>query len=149
MAGLFRVVKLGGPHLVLAYVSDDNGIIIQTLVQFFNQHFWGNLIFQMSAGKWMIFLHCQNVIAPFLILFFVRCPPLLYLIGQQWQGPAEIAADTDISVDDFIDFHLIDIEMDNPGIWRKIFGIAGHAVVETAADGQQQVAFHDGHVSCI
>ena len=79
----------------------------------------------------MIFLHCQNVIAPFLILFFVRCPPLLHLIGQQWQGPAEIAADTDISVDDFIDFHLIDIEMDNPGIWRKIFGIAGHAVASS------------------
>ena len=49
-------------------------------------------------------------------------------------------------MDDLVDFYLVDVEMDDLGVGRKVFHVACNAVVKPRAYGDEQVALRHGHV---
>ena len=91
-------------------------------------------------------LHIEDESPPFAIavrqMRFMSCQ----LFVEERQGPAEVAVDADVGVDDFIDFYFIDIEVDDLRVRREIFDVASDAVIESGADGDQEVAFRNGHI---
>ena len=94
-------------------------------------------------------LHIEDESPPFAIavrqMRFMSCQ----LFVEEGQGPAEITVDADVGVDDFIDFYFIDIEVDDLRVRREIFDVASDAVIESGADGDQEVAFRDGHIGSV
>ena len=49
-------------------------------------------------------------------------------------------------MDDLVDLHLVDVEMDDPGFGSEIGYGPGDPVVEPGPHGQQQITLGDGHV---
>ena len=49
-------------------------------------------------------------------------------------------------MDNLVDLHLVDVEMDNPGFGSEIGYGAGDPVIEPGTHCQQQITLGDGHV---
>ena len=57
-----------------------------------------------------------------------------------------IAVDADVGVDDLVDFHLVDVEVDDARVGGEVLHVARDAVIEAGAHGDEQVAVRNGHV---
>jgi hypothetical protein len=62
------------------------------------------------------------------------------------QGPAQVTVHAEIRVDDLVDLHLVDVEMDDLCFGGKILHRSGDPVIEPGSHGQQQIASGDGHI---
>ena len=94
-------------------------------------------------------LHIQNGVPPILISF-IECLSIEFQsLTEVRQRPAKIGVDTDIGMDDFIDFNLVDVEVNDFRLGRKVGSVTGNAIIKTSADGQEQVTLGNGHIGSI
>ena len=68
------------------------------------------------------------------------------VLGQGRQRVAEVPGDADVSLDVLVDLGGVDVDVDLPGVSRVGREIAGHAIVESHPQRDQQVGFLNGVV---
>ena len=86
----------------------------------------------MTGCKGMHCLHIQNGVPPILISF-IECLSIEFQsLTEVRQRPAKIGVDTDIGMDDFIDFNLVDVEVNDFRLGRKVGSVTGNAIIKRA-----------------
>ena len=97
----------------------------------------------------MFCLNFQQLFTPGSKVLFQFSRAFQNLVRKQGHGPAQIADNGNIRVNDLVDFHIVHFELDNGSIFGKLGNIAGDTVTEAGADGQDQVALCYGHIGSI
>ena len=139
--------KLGGPDLMLADVGGHDGVLAGVLLHLGDDVLRRNLAVEVAAGEGMRPVRFLQLLAPVLARSGVVGGQILPGgSGEGGQRPAQVAFDLEIGLDDLAEFARVDVEVYDFRMRRKGLDVAGHAVAEAAAHGEQQVALHDGAV---
>ena len=142
VCGLEPVDQLGRPHLVLADVGAD--AIVAALVHDPAQHCI-HIVRHEHLGIWPSVLLLGGVL--FLHVADVCHPGSTFARGQFFkhglQHALGIAYDRHIHAHILADLGRIEVDMDDLGVRREARCLAGHAVVETPADIEQNIALLD------
>ena len=138
-AGPGEVVALGGPHLVLADVRDDDRVAAGRLVQRLDHVLGLDLgVRGVGVGERVALLPLVDPGPPLLQARRVGLErPVLR--GEPRQDVPGIADDRDVGRDVLGDLGRIDVDVDELGARRELRQLAGDPVVEAGADGHDQV----------
>ena len=135
MRGLVELVELGGPHLVLADADGDHRIaVVRELPQLVNR------VLLQDAGEVLVVVE-RFVALPLLALRdpggnVVRRFDDLVQLGER---ELHVAAHGDVGRLVLVELRGVDVDVDDLAVLAELFDLAGHAVVEPHAEGDQQI----------
>ena len=135
------LVILGFPHLVLAHVGDNDGLLFVRLVPEIVDDVRG--IKMAAVRKVLDVADCRVSLQAPDILDPLAAVLHLDMRHEFPQNFAQVADQGHIHFDVLIDFRLIDVHVDFLCIGRVGLQASCHAIVEAHAEGQQQVGFLD------
>ena len=131
------LVILRFPHLVLSHVGDDNRVAVARLVPQIVDHVRG---VEMSVvGQILDVAHGRIALEAVDVLDPVAAIGLGHARQQFLQDLLQIADERDVHLHVLVDLRRIDFDVDLLRVRRVVFQVAGHAIVEAHAEGEQQV----------
>ncbi len=139
-AGLGPADELGGPHLVLADAGGEDGLALRDLVDRFDDGLRFGEVAVIAVGEGELLLPEVDLVEPGLAVH------VLHVLDDFLQAEAGVADDGDIDLHVFGDGGGINIDVDDFGFGGEHFEVAGDAVVEACADGDEAIGFLDGVV---
>ncbi len=145
-AGFVVVVELAGPHLVLAHAGSDDGVALGH----FPEAADGVLALDDVGG---VLEFVGLVLEPFAqggAPFSVACGVegvFAQEADEASEDLANVGVEGDVDVFVFVDFGGVNIHVNDCAVLGEFFDFAGDAVVESHAEGKQEVGFVGGHVS--
>ena len=134
------LVVLRLPHLVLADVGDDDGLALGGApdvvddVRGVEVAVVGQVLDVADRG---VALEIVDVADP------LRAVARLDARQQVLERLAQIADEADVDADVLVDLGRVDVDVDLLGVERVGLEVAGDAIVEAHAEGEQQVGFLD------
>ena len=138
LTGIVKLKVLDGPHLMLAHVGGDDGIVgthpgdgVQDLL---GGQVVGVLVVSRLGGEG------EDVLFPLAVVI------LGDLAVEQLQHLLGVADDVVVSLHILVDLSPVDVDLDDLGLAGEGRGLQGHTVREAAAHGDEQVAAVAGHV---
>ncbi|MPN16055.1 hypothetical protein SDC9_163393 [bioreactor metagenome] len=131
--------ELGGPHLVLTNLSDNEETRRKHLLQGF-EHLFGAGAFTVHPDG-IALLVLSNLLHPLLVHHRLG-DTLVQLLEHHLQITHHMAVGLDV----LVNLSRIHIDVDDPCILGKGAGLAHHAITETSSDDHQQVTGGDTHV---
>ncbi len=128
------------PHLVLADFGGDNRLAFGQLGNRFDHLLRLNLAVNCLIRQRLFRFPRRNLRLPIGVI------PALDDFIQLHQHVFDIADNRNIHLDCLADGGRINVNVNNRSVRRKHLQIAGHAVIETRADGDKQIAAGHGEV---
>ena len=144
-ARLLRIVVLCRPHLMLSDVGHDDRIVIGKLADRLNELLRHDAAFLLLVGKRLLIVHLDRVATP----PGKACAQIAergQLLLEERQRPAQVAEHAAVSDDILVHLDGIDLEVHDLCARCKSCNTARHAVIETHADGDEQIALLNCHV---
>ena len=139
-AWLVEVVELAGPHLVLAHTRGDDRVAFGQLVQKPDRVLRLNHIFRVVEREGEPLLPLVDLVVPCRErLVLARGAPDARLFKEHVQtGQRILHIAQDRQFDDLVlvDLGVVDVDVDNRPVLRKLADLAGHTVVKPHPDGQ-------------
>ena len=152
---MFVSVILAGPHLVLADTSGDDGIAAGEFVKHLDRHLWQDDFFLLAVKVINHVLRRDHLLGnaiaegrlgfPFCNLVlpdveFFRDRPFTQQFVQAAQRVFDVADNRQMRRLVFVEFGRIDIDVHDSACLTELFHLAGHAIIEAHAKGEQQVS---------
>ena len=150
-AGLVEIVILRGPHLVLPHPGGQDSLAFGQFVKLLDDVLRLDGVVRVGVTEGLRFFPGGDFVIPWLeAVEFVAFDPLEAFFGQEFveafEGILHVAEDRESDHLVFIQFGVVDVDVDDRSMFREFFHFAGHAVVEAHADGEEKVSFVDGVV---
>ena len=141
----------GGPHLVLADVGDDRGVVVGGLADLADHEVGRELA--VAPGPRPVPGCLLGLDPPFRQLGEIGRAALRFHRGderqQGRQNALHVAHDRDLNRDVLADLGRVDVHVDDPRVRGERRHVARDAVVEAHAQGDQQVGRLDGAVDVL
>ena len=149
-AGLVEIIKLPGPHLVLTHAGGDDRLAFRHLMQESDDMLWLDGILGVLEAERVLLFPAIDLGIPIRIARVVFGYALLAGLIQDFveaaEGVFEIAEDRQANGLVFVDLGIVDVDVNDGSVLTEFLHLAGHAVIETHADGEQKVGFVHGIV---
>jgi len=142
--------QLGRPHLVLPDVRSDDGLAAGETIDLIHKVLRFDFVFGAGAIVRMLILPPANPGPPTgpggCLLRFPFGREFLEDDVELLQNAPHVTHDRDIGNAILAHFGGIDIHMYDAGVTGERLQLAGDAVIETSAEGDEQIAFSHAHV---
>src|SRR3989442_1207453 len=122
-------------------------------MEFANQVLWLEWIRRTRIGKRLKSLPSANLFPPWppqlkALADFIR--PSRFEFGEKCvEEIFRIRGDRQIGGEVLSNVGPVDVYVNYASIWGKGGELAGDPIVESRADGNQQITFRDGHIRCV
>ena len=143
--GFVEVIILGGPHLVLTHAGGHDDVAFAHFVKFLNHELGSNRIGVIFVGVGAVFFPLGDLFQPFGAL---RELPGIALVARHFQhlveafeGLFDVGLDGEFDVLVLVNFCVVDVYMDDRAMLAELLHLAGHAVIEADAEGEQEISF--------
>ena len=147
---MVELEELRAPHLVLADVAGDNRFAARETVDFRNQVLWLDLIRGHFRLQRMLCLPAFDLRPPGRagcgIFRLHRGRELTHFVSQTLQNFLDVAHDGNIRGPILANLSRIDIHVDHLRTRSERSQAAGHAIVETHAQRDDQIGFRHRHI---
>ena len=142
LARIAEIAVLRGPHLVLADAGGDDGLALRDAVDLFDDVVGLDLLAGAIVVHRVLLLEIREMGQPLgTIALEARAPAMR---GQRAQRLGQHAHMAPLHALHLVDLRAVDVEVrDVLRAGRELRGIAGDAIVEARADGDQEVAVVD------
>ena len=134
-------IGLGHPHLVLAHVGGDDGLVVQAGGHGADQaEVAAGIVAVLGQGKGMLAFQLVDAGQP------CRPLPRLHQGQQGLQHLGRVAGDTHVGSLDLVQLGRVDVDVDDARPRAELGHLARGPVVEAGPHGDQQVALVQGQV---
>ena len=145
-ARFLEIVKLPGPHLVLSDTGGEDGFAFGQFVELLDDVLRLDGVVGVFVAERLLFFPRRDFVIPGLEpREFGAGDAFEAFLGQEFVGALErvfhVAEDGQRDDFVFVQLGIVDVDVDDGPVLGEFFHLAGHAVVETHADGEKQVGF--------
>ena len=128
---------------MLAYICNKDGLLIRVAAEIFDYLLRVHLPIGFSYHRRMFDVPQCYLLDPFPVLSFI------YFWNELFEHFPAISYDTVCYGHIFVDFALVDLNLEYPGFAGEVFWLESHSVAEPGAQGKDHISFADALVCCM